>query len=186
MPADGKLRFVGRAYRRFESFFLIYRRRRVWGKNGRRSERNEKVCGGKGKEEEKKAERVACLRAAGLMSLIMEKYIKRHPQYFLKGIPRFALASRVSPPLRDFATLRRLDRRVVIGESRMVRSSKYHRSPIPAGTAEVCRFFERDLEDLGDATLCLSLGAVNYDGVTLVTGSRLLYTLGTQSKGLTC
>ena len=51
---------------------------------------------------------------------------------------------------------------------------------------EVGPFFERDPEDLGDVTLCLSLGAVNYDGITLVTGSRLLYTLGTQSKGLTC
>lgn len=80
--------------RRFESFFLIYRRRRRRRRTGkgekkrRRSrERNGQVCEQKRKEEARKQEGVACLRAAGLMSLIMEKYIKRHPLYFLKGIP---------------------------------------------------------------------------------------------------
>lgn len=55
-----------------------------------------------------------------------------------------------------------------------------------AGVGVVGPFFGRDPKELSNATLCLSLGAVNYDGITLVTGSRLLYTLGTQSKGLTC
>lgn len=46
----------------------------------------------------KKTERVACLRAAGLMPLIMEKYIKRHPVYFLKSIPHRDLSPFVLVP----------------------------------------------------------------------------------------
>lgn len=66
----------GRRRGRGEGRNRMRRRRKA-----RSAKRNEKR-----KEKKKKTERVAWPRAVGLMSLIMEKYIKRHPVYFLKAI----------------------------------------------------------------------------------------------------
>jgi len=78
-----KLRPDARPYWRFESFFLIYRRRQP-----REKKREVAVPPGparKNGKRKKKTERVGP-RVVGLMSLIMEKYIKWRPLYFLRSI----------------------------------------------------------------------------------------------------
>lgn len=69
-------------------------------KKKRERERKVVVASGPAKrnvKRKKKAERVGP-RAAGLMSLIMEKYIKWHPLYFLKERPSFRFYSFLALP----------------------------------------------------------------------------------------
>lgn len=57
----------------------------------------------KWKEEEENGKKRVGPRAAGLMSLIMEKYIKWHPVYFLRSISRSDSARLLLPVFRSYS-----------------------------------------------------------------------------------